>query len=433
MLPPGEAPVYDRRLRDDLLSQATRLFLLGRAVDAGVLARLDPRELPGLLEAGGGFVRSTLAIQPWRDLLVLHDWSGGDTGEDHVVPVSSISGLLADLTVRRPVERALDLGTGSGVQSLLAARHAGRVVAVDVNPRALLLAEWTLALNGVDNVELRHGDLFQPVEGDAFDLVVANPPFIVSPERRWLYRDGVQGSAISQAVVEAAPSFLRDGGFAHVLCQWPLATGEPWDAKGRSWTAGRGCDVWLLRVMPDANLVDYAAGWNSPLRDTDQPGFEAALDRWLDWFASEEIDSVAFALVTLRKRGGDNWVRTDEVKEWPADPTGEHVARIFEGQTLVADMMDRELLDLVLEPAEGFRIDETRAWRDGGFELVAAQPRLAAGVAVRPRLSRRLVEILLQLDGRRSLRDLTSADEAAKLRELVALGFLCVRPDPGSA
>ena len=64
--------------------------------------------------------------------------------------VSAASASLAQLTLRRPVGRALDLGTGCGVQSLHLARHADAVVATDLNPRALDLARITFALNGID-------------------------------------------------------------------------------------------------------------------------------------------------------------------------------------------------------------------------------------------------------------------------------------------
>ncbi|MBX5445304.1 MAG: methyltransferase [Sphaerobacter sp.] len=72
----------------------------------------------------------------------------------------------------------LDLGTGSGVGAIVAARRAARVVAVDINPAAVHCARINAASNGVgDRVEVRQGDLFTPVAGERFDLVLFNPPF----------------------------------------------------------------------------------------------------------------------------------------------------------------------------------------------------------------------------------------------------------------
>ena len=112
----------------------------------------------------------------------MSDRVGGTAGRDFVPGVHRPSVTLAHLTVRRRVERALDVGTGNGVQAILAAAHAERVVATDINPRALAYAGLNASLNGCDNIEFRHGSFLDPVAGDRFDLVVSNPPYVISPE-----------------------------------------------------------------------------------------------------------------------------------------------------------------------------------------------------------------------------------------------------------
>jgi release factor glutamine methyltransferase len=77
-----------------------------------------------------------------------------------------------------PGSRVLDLGTGSGIAGLSVARWAREVIAVDVNPDAVRAARANAALNGLDSrVEVREGDLFAPVEGERFDVVLFNPPY----------------------------------------------------------------------------------------------------------------------------------------------------------------------------------------------------------------------------------------------------------------
>jgi release factor glutamine methyltransferase len=72
----------------------------------------------------------------------------------------------------------LDLGTGSGICAIVAARHARRVVAVDINPAAVRCATVNAQLNGVEQrIECRTGDLFAPVAGERFDAIFFNPPF----------------------------------------------------------------------------------------------------------------------------------------------------------------------------------------------------------------------------------------------------------------
>lgn len=88
---------------------------------------------------------------------------------------------LADLVVThtRPTQKtALDMGTGSGIGAVFAARLGYDVIGVDINPEAVRCARANAALNGVaDRCEIRHGNLFEPVAGERFDLVLFNPPF----------------------------------------------------------------------------------------------------------------------------------------------------------------------------------------------------------------------------------------------------------------
>jgi release factor glutamine methyltransferase len=74
--------------------------------------------------------------------------------------------------------RVLDLGTGSGAGAVFAARRGFRVVAVDVNPQAVRCARINALLHRLEgSIEVRQGDLFAPVAGESFDLVLFNPPF----------------------------------------------------------------------------------------------------------------------------------------------------------------------------------------------------------------------------------------------------------------
>jgi release factor glutamine methyltransferase len=77
----------------------------------------------------------------------------------------------------QPTDRVLDMGTGSGVSGILAARKGAIVVAVDVNPKAIACARGNAKRNGVaERMTFARGDVFDGVEGD-FDLIVFDPPF----------------------------------------------------------------------------------------------------------------------------------------------------------------------------------------------------------------------------------------------------------------
>ena len=111
----------------------------------------------------------------------------------------------------------LDMGTGSGVCAIFAARHARRVVAVDINAAAVRCARLNAALNHVEHrSEVRHGDLFGPVAGERFDLILFNPPFL-----RGIPRDDRDRAWRSNDIAERFAAGVRDhlkrGGAALVL------------------------------------------------------------------------------------------------------------------------------------------------------------------------------------------------------------------------
>jgi len=213
-----------------------RLFLLGAPLEPGEAeAAFGPVDVGALtdsawLEQAEGGVRATLKLVPHGDLLIASDReTEGPTGSGWVAGIHPPSVTLAKLTVRRPVVRALDVGTGNGIQALLASRQAESVVATDVNPRALALAALNARLNGATNIELREGSFFDPAQGERFDLVTCNPPYVISPETRYAYRDsGLPGDTVSRQVVEQAPAMLNEGGFAHILISWAHTTDDRW-------------------------------------------------------------------------------------------------------------------------------------------------------------------------------------------------------------
>ncbi|HSE10597.1 MAG TPA: methyltransferase [Nocardioidaceae bacterium] len=105
----------------------------------------------------------------------------------HVQVIESTSDVLGSVVAgeARPGERVLDMGTGSGVNAILAAKRGADVVAVDINPYAVEAARANAERNGVaDKVAIARSDLFDEVEG-RFDLVIFDPPFRWMKPRDW--------------------------------------------------------------------------------------------------------------------------------------------------------------------------------------------------------------------------------------------------------
>jgi release factor glutamine methyltransferase len=111
----------------------------------------------------------------------------------------------------------LDMGTGSGVCAVFAANHARRVVAVDINVAAVRCALINSLLNSVDQkIEVRHGDLFEPVHGERFDLILFNPPFVRGAPKD--SRDGAwRSSDVAERFAAGLRAHLKPGGAALVL------------------------------------------------------------------------------------------------------------------------------------------------------------------------------------------------------------------------
>lgn len=127
------------------------------------------------------------------------------------------------------MDSALDLGAGSGVQALAQLGCASQVTLTDVHPRALDMAEATLAAAGaLPQAELLERSWFEPVAGRTFDRIVANPPFVVGPpDIGHVYRDsGLDLDGATQLVVATAPEHLTEGGVAQLLGAWAHVRGE---------------------------------------------------------------------------------------------------------------------------------------------------------------------------------------------------------------
>ena len=427
--------MHERRLEaDEPFGTAVRLFLLGRELAAAdAEAAFDVEELLrlGWLERFGNGVRATLKLVPHGDLLLGSDRDDGAMDAHWVAGIHPPSVTLAKLTVRRPVARALDTGTGNGIQALLASRHAEAVTATDVNPRALEFARLNAVLNRVENLELREGSYFEPVEGERFDLVTCNPPYVISPESRYAFRDsGLPGDTVSRVVVERAPELLDEGGFAHILVSWAHPPGDWWRPL-ELWVGGRGCDAWLLYFGSD-DPVTHASEWLEPVARDEPADFPGRLDEWLDYLRGLGIEAIGHGAVILRRRsGGRNWTRRDRVNLERLEQASEHILRVFRTQDYLESLDDdRRLLDETFTLVEQHHLEETRR-RD---ELQATVLSLDEGLGFRTALDEHTAQLVPLVDGTCPLRDVLPKDERYQsaalpaVRRLLELGFLV----PGS-
>jgi len=280
-------------------------------------------------------LRSAVDLRPYAtdssaELYVASDLGAfqrpGVLRHDHVLGIGGASLTLVQSTPRRPVDTALDLGTGCGIQTFHLLAHARHVTATDISDRALATARFNLILNAealdVDpwdlpaRVSLERGSLLEPVADRRFDMVVSNPPFVITPrspdehaEDRFTYRDGgLPGDRLVRELLGALPTVLNPGATAHLLANWEIPR-DPHEEPSTTWSRGPaswvppGTGAWLVqREVQDP--CEYAETW---LRDASQQrdvaDYERAYAAYLDDFDSRDVAAVGFGMVWLYRPG----------------------------------------------------------------------------------------------------------------------------------
>lgn len=383
------------------LETLVRLFLLGTTEPDGAgvpEAFLEPRT---------GGVRAALDVRPYGTSDDDSWWVVSDLGTDvrppplrpdHVLGVGGASLTLAQATVRTPVRTALDVGTGCGIQSLHLSTHAQAVTATDRNPRALALARMTALLNGL-SWELLEGDLLAPVADRRFDLVVANPPFVVGPARDdWAYRDsGAAGDEISERLVRETPGILTDNGTAQLLANWLHLDGEDWRERVASWVPP-GVDALVLqREVQDP--AEYVALWQRDAGDTRRETAE----EWLDWFDAEGVVGVGFGIVTMRRTSGTPRVAVEDAPQPVAQPIGPHLAAWLDRQDA---LRGTDMLDATPRLAAGVTLEQSAYAAEEGWDVATQALQQAHGLRWRADLDPVGVALVGACDGTRPVRDL---------------------------
>ncbi|MFC6704208.1 DUF7059 domain-containing protein [Flexivirga alba] len=371
--------------RDDTSPVATlvRLFALGLPVGVRQLDRALPGwdtarlRSAGLVRTDGSRAHAAYDLRPYGEddhqWWVVSDLSEVMTGEplpvDHVLGIGGASMTLASWTPRRPVARALDLGTGCGVQSLHLAGHAEHIVATDTSARALEIAAWNAALNGYE-WDLLRGDLFRPVGGAEFDLIVSNPPFVITPRTdgvpTYEYRDGGRvGDGVVRSLIRQLPQHLNPGGVAQLLANWEVPEGKEWRDVVGEWFDRTGLDAWVVQ-RDTQDPAEYAELWSGDggLR-AGATGFEQLYGAWLHDFEARGIAEIGFGVITVqlpetRRRP---WKELVEVTGPVQSPMGPAIDAGLRARTWLAEAGEQGLLDAHLTVAAD--VTEERHGRPG--------------------------------------------------------------------
>lgn len=312
--------------------------LVGAEVTSGLVAEnaLIPVEQQSAQDADDSaeLLRLNLDIRPVHhpahgdtEVLVLSDPDASleerVPGPGHVPGVGNAPLSLLNSIPQLPADaRVLDLGTGSGVLALVLAANAGaeppKIFGSDIHARALDYACVAAAAQGLESplVSWVQGSWFEPFSAQSFDVIVANPPFVIGPsvdldaEEGHVYRDsGLPLDAASKLVVEQSVQHLAPGGHAHLLIGWAL--GEEGSNAASSaaerilgWLPDEGARAWVLQ-RDEVDVATYVTTW---LRDESiDPRSTAGQLRtteWLDFFARHQITRIGLGWIHIEKFEG---------------------------------------------------------------------------------------------------------------------------------
>lgn len=466
----------------------TALFMLGEPVGAAALETALPRTgVAGALAIGLVVpTQSASGEQRYAPAVDLrpHEaedahgsvrwWVASDLGElvtgqalapDHVLGIGRAGLTLAALTPRKPVETALDLGVGCGIQTLYLLRHVRQVVATDISTRALEFTAFNVALAGVDSarVQLRQGNLLEPVAGQRFDLIVSNPPFVITPPSvrqaglpLMEYRDA--GGPILPALVRGLEDHLNPDGVAVMLGNWEHREGTSWRTSVNQWI-GKSLDAWIIqREVQDP--VEYAAMW---LRDggltPERSGvaFENALAAWQEDFDSRQVSGVGMGYLVFHAPGAvgapsgpggtalegqtapeepasdaaapgavvEPWRVLEEVPTSGQGALGEHVAQVIAAHEALRGLDDAQVAALKLRTASGLSKEEALTPTPVPTAPVIRQAEgfgrvIAVGMPEVALLSASDEGLLTVAQIAAAVASLTSEDQAAVLADMVA-------------
>lgn len=244
---------------------------------------------------------------------------------DFVLGLGGAGRTLIEITPREAVTTAADIGTGCGIQALALALHADTVIATDISERALEFTRLNAQINGIGNIETRQGSLLEPLHGQTVDLLVTNPPFVITPQAargQFEYRDGgMPGDQLMRSLVRDIPHHLSDGGQAAMLGNWEV--GQPDAEAGPSaWhkaaqdeaasadeaavgTAAVGQTSLMVIEREQLSPTAYAHTWirdGGVVRASEKWNADTAA--WLDDFVSRGVEQISFGWVRFKRGAG---------------------------------------------------------------------------------------------------------------------------------
>jgi SAM-dependent methyltransferase len=299
----------------DELGFLIRLFVIGESLKVeGLSSVFSPQLLETLTTLGlvsensldRSSMSSPVSLYPVGPLFIVSDRWLAINGKDLEIPddivYPAITPNTTEFLAALPVtacDSFLELCSGTGAAALAASGHAKECWAIDITERATQMAEFNCLLNGLDNVTVLKGDLYEGVEDLRFDRIAAHPPYMpVLRQDRVFYDGGADGEQITRRIVEGLPHFLKPEGCFYCLAQGSDRKGAPLEERVRGWLGENQADfnvAVIQNLKQDPQLAAHTYALKS------KGGFDTVA-LMCDSFSGLGIESLVYGWITIQRK-----------------------------------------------------------------------------------------------------------------------------------
>lgn len=351
---PTYMPYYSSvKLGNDPLDQLISLFLVRGSIAENEALNMFGKDLLQLLFDLKVFYYREDKIASYIDIFCVEDHfiatdhrflflEEDQIDESPVMYIGSDSFGLVNTAPRRASKRTLDLCTGSGIQSIIASKYSQEVIAVDINPRAIRFARFNAQFNGVQNLKVVQGDLYQVVPDQPFDTILANPPFVPSPDENMKFRDGgVKGETILSTIINGAPKYLSDQGRLYIVTD--LVDVSAYKKKLMNWWGKDWAKMLLLKTADRNEILFSVPHCHYPFNQSYNE-YSDELIKWVDNFQKSNLNAVNFGYILIEK--SEHPVYVSKTISNPSQAIFDQVESFFTQNDLLVQHKDSALLQI---------------------------------------------------------------------------------------
>lgn len=285
--------------------------------------------------------------------------------ESPVMYIGSDSYGLVNTAPRKLSEMTLDLCTGSGIQSIIASKYSKQVFAVDINPRAIRFSRFNIQLNDINNIKVFKGDLYNALPNLKFETILANPPFVPSPDENMKFRDGgVKGETILSNIIKNSKDYLTNKGRLYIVTD--LVDVENYQQKLKKWWGSSNAKMMVLKTADRNEILFSVPHCHYPFNQTYKE-YSNELIKWVGNFQKSNLNAVNFGYILIEK--SNYTIYFSKTISNPSIPIYDQVEEFFEQNDFLNQ--SEEGLVLAVNP-------EIKVRRESGFNYTASKYQLFA-------------------------------------------------------